>query len=402
VSGFRQRGLAMRASGLVPLIAGLVWTAAWARQEGAAGEAGELAPVSVTASVDRPTATTGDLVTYRVVVEHDADLEVMIPEAAEQIGGLRRVRSGVEPARRKSLLGSLFGRDRRIEERWYELRADLVGSYELPPVEVAYRPLPADKPIAAEPGSSAEAAVETVASEPVAVEVESVLPEDGSASDIQDIKPLRPAASTFPWLWVGVGALVVALAVAAIRYFRRPRGESALGPPVPPHELAYRRLDELRGRALGDAEAIRQFYFELSGTLRTYVEARFGLNATDLTSEEILAALTSSRSSSALRSRLARGMRRGQEAHLQLEPEVDALLRRFLVETDRVKYADQHPARQEIDRTWEHARSFVEATEPSEADGSEESASAAGGSETAGDSGADRGASGDSGGERAA
>lgn len=388
-----RRRFVMRAIGWVPLVASLAWIAACTRQEATPATAGVVAPVVVAASVDRPTATTGDLVTYRVVVEHDAALEVTIPEAAQQIGGLRIVRSGVEPARSKSLLGSLFGRERRLEERWYELRADLVGSYELPPVEVAYRSLPATEDTAASEGS-AEAVVETVSSEPVAVEVQSVLPEDGSARDIQDIKPPRPAATPFPWLWVGIGALVMVLVWAAIRYLRRRRGESALVPPVPPHELAYRRLDELRGRDLSDVEAVRQFYFELSGTLRTYVEARFGLNATDLTSEEILAALTSSRSSSALRSRLERELLPGQRRRLQLEPEADALLRRFLVETDRVKYADQHPARQEVDHTWEHARSFVEATEPREEDASEEEEPASGGSE-------DR-ASGDPEGERAA
>jgi hypothetical protein len=384
----RRRQVALQAGLTVALVAALPWLAACARQEAAGAAAGDSAPVVVTASVDPATATTGDVLTYRVVVEHDADLEVTIPEAAEQIGGLRVARSGVEPVRRKSLLGSIFGPERQIEVRWYELRADLVGSYELPAVEVAYRPRAADSKAAA------ESAVETVSSGPVAVEVESVLPGDGSASDIQDIKPLRPAATAFPWLWVGIGALVVALVVAAIRALRRPRGAVSGPPPIPPHVLAYRRLDELRGRELEDVEAVRQFYFAISGTLRTYVEARFGLNATDLTSEEILAALTSSRSSAAPRSRLRPGIQPGQGPSLQLGPEADTLLRRFLVETDRVKYADQHPARQEIDRTWEHARSFVEATEPVVGDDPEEPTAAA--------RAVGSGAKSDSGGERAA
>ena len=57
------------------------------------------------------------------------------PRPAADIAGFRIIDVGSEEPREEG--------DRRIEERWYKLRADLVGSYVLPPVEVAYRPVPA-------------------------------------------------------------------------------------------------------------------------------------------------------------------------------------------------------------------------------------------------------------------
>ena len=87
---------------------------------------------------------------------------------------------------------------RRILERWYKLRADLVGSYVLPPVELAYR-LAAT---AGEPAAS-ETPAESVQTSEIFIEVQSVLPAGGEATDIRGLKPLRQVKTPTPvWLWV--------------------------------------------------------------------------------------------------------------------------------------------------------------------------------------------------------
>jgi hypothetical protein len=96
-------------------------------------------------------------------------------------------------------------------------------------------------------------------------------------------------------------------------------------PPIPAHEIALAALDRLAAqRAVGDA-AVRRFYFALSEIVRAYIEGRFGLNATDLTTEEIL------------RRSIALPLRRRPPG-----------LRAFLHDTDRVKFAAHRPQRGEI------------------------------------------------------
>jgi hypothetical protein len=173
-----------------------------------------------------------------------------------------------------------------------------------------------------------------------------VLPAEGGAQDIRDIKPLRPERTTIPWLLVTAGLLVLALAVAAFIVLRRRQAIPV--PPPPPHEVAFRALDALRGTNFDDPEAVRRFYFGLSEVVRAYVEGRFGLNATDLTTEEIRASV---------------------REVAALPPEPSAELVRFLLDTDMVKFAAHRPEKPEITDAYERALGFVETTRPREAVG---------------------------------
>ena len=158
----------------------------WGCGEAAApvDEAEERPPVEVATAVDRAVATTGDLITYRITVDHDPSYEVEIPEPGSEIAGFRIVDIGDEEPREE--------RGRRVRERWYQLRADLVGSYVLPAVEVAFRHVD-DGP---------EEAVRTVAASEIFVEVESVLPAGGEVTDIRDIKRLHKIETGWPWKWI--------------------------------------------------------------------------------------------------------------------------------------------------------------------------------------------------------
>ncbi len=290
------------------------------------GEAEAGPPAELRASVDRAVATTGDLIVYTVEVERHPEVEVALNEPGTDIAGFRIVDLGRAPA-------ETLPSGRILERRWYELRADLVGAYVLPSPTATYAGPSGD-------GGDLEAAE-------ISVEVESVLPGDGSeATDIRDIKPLRRLDAAASWLlWTGL-ALAVALVALAAWWWRRRRrqdGGAPEAPQIPPWDLAIRELERLRRTDFSNLRELRRYYFAVSSVVRAYVEGRFGLNATDLTTEEILGRL-------------------GEVA--RLEPPQAKRLQRFLVATDRVKFAAHLPASEEIERTYEQALGFVEATRP--------------------------------------
>ena len=280
--------------------------------------------VEAKASVDKAVATTGDLLTYSVTVDHEAGVEVEIPQIAANIAGFRIVDLGRDEPVSQG--------DRVIERSWFELRADLVGSYVLPPIEVLWRP-------AGDP----EAASESIATSELFVEVASVLPEGEEVTDIRSLKDLRPPAQAKIWPWAAGGGAVLAVALIAYLLWRR-RQARRFVPPRPAHEIAFEALDRLRSTDFEDPEAVRRYYFALSEIVRAYVEGRWKLNATDLTTEEIFDALVERRPM--------------LEVH-------EEKLRRFLLDTDRVKFAAYEASSEEIRSAYEDALSFVESTRAS-------------------------------------
>ncbi len=295
-------------------------------------------PVETRSRVDRAVATTGDVITYTVTVDHDPGYEVELSETGADIAGFRIIDIGSEEPTEAG--------GRRILERWYKLRADLVGSYVLPPVEVAFRPVTeSDAEANAEDAAAAEddteAGFQSVRTSEIFIEVQSVLPEDGEATGIRGLKPLREVKTPRPW-WLrsAVKGTVLLLGLLGAWLWRHRRKQTVV-PPRPAHEIAYEALERLRQIDFEDSVAVRRFHFEISEVVRGYVESRFTLNATDLTTEEITAALDQVRG---------------------LAGDDNMLLRRFLAATDQVKFAAHEPSEEEITDTYEGALSFVEAT----------------------------------------
>ena len=127
-------------------------------------------PVELEATVDKAVATTGD--TLRFEIRIDAQRAYLrIPGAGSQIMGLRILDSGLE---REG--GSRQWRDRVRQTHWYTLRGDLVGSYILPAMQLSY-------------SDGAQNSWQVSTSE-IFVEIQSVLPQDGSAQDIRGLSRL--------------------------------------------------------------------------------------------------------------------------------------------------------------------------------------------------------------------
>jgi len=278
--------------------------------------------VKANASVDKAVGTTGDLITFAIAVDHDRSLTVTVPDIGDAIAGFRIIDFGQDPPKREG--------ERRLLRRWYTLRGDLVGSYILPALTVPY---------------TAEGTEHSVTTSEIFVEIQSVLPTDGSAKDIRGLKPLRRVHPTPRWpLYAGIAFLLTLVGLGAFFFWRRARQKQDQWVAIPPHEVAFDALSDLRTTDFSNPKAVRRYYFAISGVLRTYIEGRFAFNATDLTTEELLPQI------GALVPPLHKNLRQDMS--------------NFFISTDTVKFAGHTPTSSEIEVTYETALSFVESTLP--------------------------------------
>jgi len=282
-------------------------------------------PVRVTATVEPKDVTIGTRFRYTIRVEADPGVEVAMPLLAERLGDYPIVDFG----HRDPVTGN---GGVRVSELWYDLVAFETGSQYVPSVPLAYK---------APTGAAA-----TVETPKVVVNVVSLITQAGGADDIPAIRDAVPIVAPGPsLLWV-IGGLGVAAGLGWIgrRWWRR-RAAAAAAPARAAHEIALEELDKLRAQKLVENGQHERYYIALTDIVRRYVEARFGLHAPEMTTDEFLAAAQRSR---------------------DLISTHRSALQDFLVEADLVKFARHVPTRERAERSWSAAHDFVAATRPSE------------------------------------
>ena len=280
----------------------------------------ELPSVVIEAFVDKVQATTGDIILYSIDISSVPGLKVSVPEVGERIAGFRIIDWGEE--RPKQI-------DDRIRlNKWYKLRADIIGSYIIPSFRVSY--LDAD---------GSEKALET---SEVFIQVKSSIGEDEEFKDIIDIKPLVDIKVEYRGISLisvifGIFVISSALLLVALKVSMTKKHE----PPLPPHEVAFNELDKLRYSRLLKEMKIKEFYFKLSEIVRSYMESRFLFNASEWTTEEILPVV---------------------KKDLGLDYVLRELIESFLRNTDLVKFTNFIPSNEKIQLELSMAYKVVEQT----------------------------------------
>lgn len=114
--------------------------------------------------------------------------------------------------------------------------------------------------------------------------------------------------------------------------------------PIPPYELAMQRLATLRSENLCEKGEEKEYYTRLTDILRTYLDTRFGINAMEMTSTQILQALN-----------------KNEETRMPRK-----YMTRILETADFVKFAKVRPLPDDNAAAFRSALQFVEDTKPKE------------------------------------
>jgi hypothetical protein len=177
--------------------------------------------------------------------------------------------------------------------------------------------------------------------EPVDIDVNSLLGEQRGKLSIADIEDVVDMPTKMVWWWILPAVAVVGWIAAMWVYFRKKKIKEAIRIFKPAHEIAYARLQSLIQQDLIKAGRVKEFYDGLSDILRHYIEDRFELRAPERTTEEFLFEI--------------------RDTGVLSEGDRKALME-FLTHCDLVKFAKHSPTNEQIQHTFDLAKNFIERT----------------------------------------
>lgn len=281
---------------------------------------------TVTISLDSAQLLMGNVTTLHVDIVTDSDRPATIIDIPDIIT------TGVEKH------SELPGDTTKVGEGRIEIKKDIViqsfdsGMYMLPPVKIV------------------SAGGETIASNQVALKVYPVLVDslanihpyaDVSTVDRKLTDYLPDWVADWGW-WILLSILLIAIAVYSWYKWLRPGVRPKARKVEPPHVVAKRELEILYGEHLCDNGREKEYYTRLTEILRVYLDRRFGINAMEMTSSQIIAAVKGNSETS-----------QSQE-----------LVKRVLEIADFVKFAKVRPLPSDNTASYDSALKFVEDTKP--------------------------------------
>jgi len=291
-------------------------------------------PIAAETHVSQRQVTVGDVVTYSIIVQHQAGIHVLPPNPTAHFEkGFEPVDQGTSETKQV--------KDQQEETFWFKFRADAVGFYNLPKIPIEFTAPSPDDPSRPIPG--------TLQAPEAVIEIRSVLFQEGQPSDIKDIKPIIGAG--WDWqkyrVWILLSLAVVA-AFAGFFWWLGDRKKSAQPAPSPvpdikPHVTAFAELDRLLAKSFLEDGLFQEHYFELSEIFRRYLGTLLSIPALDWTTEEIGAYVS---------------------GHSAMKVEVQQTILALLPATDQVKFAKAPMDLQTAHSHVAAVRVFIRSTTP--------------------------------------
>lgn len=109
---------------------------------------------------------------------------------------------------------------------------------------------------------------------------------------------------------------------------------------LPPHVVAIRKLDELKAEKMPEHGRIKEYFTDISVIIRVYIKRRFNMDATEMTTDEILSVFKKDKESR----------------------DVYDYLKQILQLSDLVKFAKMHPLESDCELSIKNAYDFVDKT----------------------------------------
>ncbi|RHJ83565.1 hypothetical protein [Parabacteroides sp. AM08-6] len=189
---------------------------------------------------------------------------------------------------------------------------------------------------------------DTIYSNQIALKVSTVPVNVDKPEEFYDIKnvwkPLFVLADYYPWIF---GVLFALFLICVIGYvIQRIRNKKPIipfkkaEPKLPPYEQAMKELDEIKQQKLWQQGLSKEYHTLITETLRRYIVERFGINAMEMTSGEILDII-----------------RKQEEATSVYEN-----LKQIMQLADFVKFAKMNPLPDENDLSMMNAYLFINQT----------------------------------------
>ncbi|MBQ4006242.1 MAG: cell wall anchor protein [Muribaculaceae bacterium] len=149
--------------------------------------------------------------------------------------------------------------------------------------------------------------------------------------------------SDYWWAWLA-GLALIAFGIFAYYHWYK-KGINPLKPVkkrLPPYEEAMLALTTLKSRNLWQNGQEKEYFTGLTDILRVYIDRRFGINAVEMTSSQIMDKI-----------------KQNKEAHIANDQ-----LKEVLEIADFVKFAKMHTLADDNEIAYQRAVNFVEATKP--------------------------------------
>ena len=149
--------------------------------------------------------------------------------------------------------------------------------------------------------------------------------------------------SKFWWL---ILLIIVAGAIIFYVIYRKKHGKSPIPmikikPERPAHEIAFEDLERIRNEKIWSRGQVKEYHVQLTDTIRTYIDNRYGIDAEQMTTSEILDMFN---------------------AAIPIDSDDKMRLRQMLELADSVKFAKFQPLQGDNDLSLRNAFDFVEHT----------------------------------------
>lgn len=295
-------------------------------------------PPVVTARIEPDSIMIGDRFDYVIEVEKDQVQVVAFPEFERDKTGIELVKSHPVDTLERN------GRYMKLRKK-YTLAAFDEGKYSMGVAQVLY----ADKNI-----------TDTLSSKDSLFLQVATFEIDSTSQSIYDIKAQRNLPFKFNEIsgYVTWGIIILVLLAVLAYIAKRIMAKYGKGfrdifkpaPPLPPHIVAIKALENLHNQKLWQNNKHKYYYSELTDILRTYIEARYAIGAMEMTSDEIIVAVKS----------------------IELPKKGYMDLADILKDADLVKFAKMIPDDEQNEADYFKAYYFIEETKPQEQTPAEE------------------------------